>query len=820
LSRDYFDKRQARAWASRQGFRSGPVDTTDQYYRIRQRAPGRYKRRSFRTIELTKGVKAVIGRPRKGVTLSGTEPKITITTQAPKEQTGSTVRKMAELARRAGQRYPIRHLATQITATVPSNDRKGELLAIYQWVRDFIRYRYDPTGIEWLQTPERTIRERAGDCDCLATLIASLASALGHPVRFRSVGPAPDQQRHIAVEAFTGQEWISLDPVLEPPGNPHVGEIGRFGARARGRTQILWDGITGRKQGGDIMLANPVPIQLLELMPELEAFPQPSDPSPPIPVPVHEVYRSARWAKVRDMYLAGDIEPHFGDFLDIVKSAVSFVPAVGPVIATGITVGQEVAEAVKKGQKKGKAKAPAAAAPAAAYPAGAPSVSAAFPTGGGGAAVDLQPLQSAVERLITATSQIGNRVLEQAAIRDERAAAAEARAAAAESEVKGAAAKKAAAAALKKAKAATKKAALKAAKKEAKKAVQAAKKAIKAWNKKAPYKGKAVQVWDKKTGKWKVYALAGLRPSFSLNLLGAIPKAPYTDQVSKAKLAHKAIITFKNNHAGKPPAISLPATKNFQISDDLLKPDGLYGTNTRAAMAWYMKVSESSLPAYAPALKTALTWKPPTERAAAPVAKAAPVAIAPVTTRAAPVAKAAPVAIAPVTTRAAPVAITTTRTGGAIQQAAKEGQLPVAKTKKAKKKKAPTKAQVKAAAKKAKKAVKKAKKAKKALKAAGMTLAIPQVLAIEEHVPKELLTQQVKATKSAKAAAKKAKKALKAAKKAIAAWKKKARAARTNHRIEIGTSPTPIPGVTKIGPSSRGNPALWLLVGLALARQR
>lgn len=149
---------------------------------------------------------------------------------------------MARLAREGSHSYPIRNLATRITHDVPSKDVRGELGAIYRWVRDNVRYRFDPLGLEWVQSPQRTVIERAGDCDDMTTLIASLCGSLGHAWRFRTVGPSPTRQKHVAAEAFDGTQWVALDPVLEPAAATTAprAELGRFGQHAPGADH-LWD---------------------------------------------------------------------------------------------------------------------------------------------------------------------------------------------------------------------------------------------------------------------------------------------------------------------------------------------------------------------------------------------------------------------------------------------------------------------------------------------------------------------------------------------------------------------------------------------------
>ncbi|MBI3320011.1 MAG: hypothetical protein HYZ89_05440 [Candidatus Omnitrophica bacterium] len=58
---------EATRWAADHGFGHDKVDETGESFRLRQREPGDFKDGSFRTIELTKGVTAVIGRLREAV---------------------------------------------------------------------------------------------------------------------------------------------------------------------------------------------------------------------------------------------------------------------------------------------------------------------------------------------------------------------------------------------------------------------------------------------------------------------------------------------------------------------------------------------------------------------------------------------------------------------------------------------------------------------------------------------------------------------------------------------------------------------------------
>jgi phage-related protein (TIGR01555 family) len=63
---DEFHQGQAKAWAKAHGFKAGKIDITGSgSVRLRQRDPGDFQEGSFRTIKITTGVQAVIGRPKE-----------------------------------------------------------------------------------------------------------------------------------------------------------------------------------------------------------------------------------------------------------------------------------------------------------------------------------------------------------------------------------------------------------------------------------------------------------------------------------------------------------------------------------------------------------------------------------------------------------------------------------------------------------------------------------------------------------------------------------------------------------------------------------
>ena len=158
----------------------------------------------------------------------------------------SSLKKIGELIESGSHDWQVRQLATAITAPVPSKNPTAEIAAIYNWVRKNIRYRYDPLDLEMLQSATRTVKERAGDCDCLTILIGSLCRSIGHNVLIRAVGSSKTAPEHVSAVVFDRQRWINCDPVLEPSGN--ITGPGTFAAYATGPA-TYWN-VKGKKMLG------------------------------------------------------------------------------------------------------------------------------------------------------------------------------------------------------------------------------------------------------------------------------------------------------------------------------------------------------------------------------------------------------------------------------------------------------------------------------------------------------------------------------------------------------------------------------------------
>ncbi len=66
LSKEKFSKEEAIAWVESHDFHAEKIDETEDSYRFRQREPEEFDQESFRTITLTEGVQAVVGKIKDG----------------------------------------------------------------------------------------------------------------------------------------------------------------------------------------------------------------------------------------------------------------------------------------------------------------------------------------------------------------------------------------------------------------------------------------------------------------------------------------------------------------------------------------------------------------------------------------------------------------------------------------------------------------------------------------------------------------------------------------------------------------------------------
>jgi hypothetical protein len=116
----------------------------------------------------------------------------------------------------------VRGLLDELVAQMQPKDYAGEVVAVRNWVAEFIRYSNDPLHVELVKSPQTLVEEvmqrgvGVGDCDDLACLIATLCLQLGRDCQFIPCGfDEPGHYSHVfvRVQEPRTRQWIVCDPV-------------------------------------------------------------------------------------------------------------------------------------------------------------------------------------------------------------------------------------------------------------------------------------------------------------------------------------------------------------------------------------------------------------------------------------------------------------------------------------------------------------------------------------------------------------------------------------------------------------------------------
>lgn len=96
---------------------------------------------------------------------------------------------------------------------VPERDHRGEAEALFEFVREHLRFTSDPYGVEMLTTAEGLLEDHTfADCDEFVILLGSLLESIGRRVRLKIVrrgskGP----WQHVYLEVRIKDRWIPAD---------------------------------------------------------------------------------------------------------------------------------------------------------------------------------------------------------------------------------------------------------------------------------------------------------------------------------------------------------------------------------------------------------------------------------------------------------------------------------------------------------------------------------------------------------------------------------------------------------------------------------
>ena len=103
---------------------------------------------------------------------------------------------------------------TKLAQHLKRNNLKDTLQSIFDFVYTHIQYVKDNPMIEQVRRPLRTLYDQKGDCDCFATLIASMLENLGIEYKFR-VAAYQRGWQHVYVIVPHENGYYTVEPVLD-----------------------------------------------------------------------------------------------------------------------------------------------------------------------------------------------------------------------------------------------------------------------------------------------------------------------------------------------------------------------------------------------------------------------------------------------------------------------------------------------------------------------------------------------------------------------------------------------------------------------------
>ena len=154
----------------------------------------------------------------------------------------NTVTKMKSIIVQSSKNPLIREWAGHVISRVEVNDKRNEARAVFNFVRDNVRYTRDPLGFEYIQTPPVLLESigqylkgqgdrPSGDCDDMTVLSLSLLKSVGFPVAIKVVSFKDNKKfSHVYGLVQVNSEWISVDCVRPDQ---------ELGWESRGHTRVM-----------------------------------------------------------------------------------------------------------------------------------------------------------------------------------------------------------------------------------------------------------------------------------------------------------------------------------------------------------------------------------------------------------------------------------------------------------------------------------------------------------------------------------------------------------------------------------------------------
>ena len=142
--------------------------------------------------------------------------KLTVTSyplSSGSEGTRETLQFMRKLIREGRKHPDVRAKALELVRPFQQKNYRREINALFDFVKNNIRYVRDTRGVELLHQPDKLLQIEQGDCDDKVILLCSLLESIGHPTRIEAIAHVnPEKFGHVYCSSKLGSKWVTLDP--------------------------------------------------------------------------------------------------------------------------------------------------------------------------------------------------------------------------------------------------------------------------------------------------------------------------------------------------------------------------------------------------------------------------------------------------------------------------------------------------------------------------------------------------------------------------------------------------------------------------------
>ena len=127
----------------------------------------------------------------------------------------AAINRIIQLVNNGAMNPHVRRIAMEIAEKYSSP--RGMANAIFAWIKNNIRYVFDPKDTDQYSPVEMTLSLRKGDCEDMTILGVSIAKNLGLPARLKVLTYDEKKWSHIYPLFKIDGKWIPYDFTLPSP---------------------------------------------------------------------------------------------------------------------------------------------------------------------------------------------------------------------------------------------------------------------------------------------------------------------------------------------------------------------------------------------------------------------------------------------------------------------------------------------------------------------------------------------------------------------------------------------------------------------------